>query len=102
VSNVAKLSFGDFNGCVVLTSGSELCWGYNEYGEVGDGSSGGGTDALTPRAVAQLSHVVDLSVGYYHSLALLRNGATKAWGYNGDGELGNGTTTNSPTPVNVS
>jgi alpha-tubulin suppressor-like RCC1 family protein len=101
LSNVARLAYGYYNGCVVLASGGERCWGYNEYGEVGDGSSGVGSDALTPRTVAQLNHVADLGVGYYHSLAVVKNGATKAWGYNNHGQLGDGTATDSPTPVTV-
>jgi alpha-tubulin suppressor-like RCC1 family protein len=52
--------------------------------------------------VAGLHNAVDIGGGTYHSLALLKNGTTKAWGYNGTGQLGNGTTTNSSTPVTVS
>jgi alpha-tubulin suppressor-like RCC1 family protein len=99
LSNVVKFSYGYYNGCVVIKSGNELCWGYNEYGEVGDGST---ADALTPRPVVQLGKVADLGIGYEHALALLKNGQAKAWGYNGYGQLGDNTTTDSPVPINVS
>jgi alpha-tubulin suppressor-like RCC1 family protein len=99
LSNVAKLAYGYFNGCAVVKSGSELCWGRNSEGQVGDGST---SDAPTPRTVAQLGRVADLGIGYEHALAMLKSGQTKAWGYNSTGQLGDGTTTDSPTPVTVS
>ena len=99
LNNVTKLGLGGFQGCAVVASGSAQCWGYNLYGELGNGST---TSALTPTAVAGLHNAVDIGGGTYHTLVLLKNGATKAWGYNGTSQLGNGTTTNSATPVTVS
>lgn len=54
-----------------------------------------------PIPVTGLHNVKSISAGAYHSLALLNNGTVMAWGYNGDGELGNGSTTNSDRPVVV-
>jgi alpha-tubulin suppressor-like RCC1 family protein len=100
LSNVTKLGYGGYQGCVVVASGNALCWGYNAYGEVGNGTTN--SPQTTATAVAGLHNAVDIGGGTYHSLALLKNGTTKAWGYNGTGQLGNGTTTNSSTPVTVS
>jgi alpha-tubulin suppressor-like RCC1 family protein len=99
LSNVTKLGAGGYHSCAVVASGGALCWGYNGYGQIGNGST---SNALTPTAVAGLHNIADIGGGLYHSLALLKNGTTKAWGYNGGGQLGNGTTTNSSTPVTVS
>ncbi|HVV71402.1 MAG TPA: PQQ-binding-like beta-propeller repeat protein, partial [Verrucomicrobiae bacterium] len=51
------------------------------------------TGALDPLAI---------SVGYYHNLALKRDGTVWSWGYNSNGQLGDGTTVNRATPVQVS
>lgn len=55
-------------------------------------------------AVSELSGVVAIAAGGYHSLALLGNGEVRSWGYNSDGQLGNdahGAGTNSSVPVAV-
>ena len=51
--------------------------------------------------VTGLSGVVAIAAGAEHSLALLNNGTVMAWGNNEQGELGNGTTTNTAVPVAV-
>jgi alpha-tubulin suppressor-like RCC1 family protein len=65
------------------------------------------TSSSTPGAVNGLSGVISICGGSVHTLALKSDGTVWAWGYNGDGELGNGTyTTSAPygssTPVQVS
>ncbi len=77
-------------------SGSPMGWGYNGWGQVGDG-----TTALrnTATQVSGLSYVAAVAGGYYHSLALKPDGTVMAWGYNLDGELGQGTTDVNPHPV---
>ena len=44
-----------------------------------------------PVAVAGISTAIAITAGAYHSCAVLRSGSVECWGYNGDGELGNGT-----------
>jgi alpha-tubulin suppressor-like RCC1 family protein len=72
-------------------------WGYNYYGQTGDGGS---ANRLSP--VHVLSNVVAIAAGDYHSLALLADGTVMAWGQNGSGALGDGTTTLRRTPTAVS
>jgi alpha-tubulin suppressor-like RCC1 family protein len=54
---------------------------------------------VTVTGQVNVSHV---AAGFDHSLALRTDGTVRAWGYNGDGELGDGTTINRSTPVTVS
>src|SRR5256885_16456842 len=63
-------------------------WGYNAYGELGNGST---TKSTVPVAVSGLgSGVRSVSAGISHALALLNDGTVKAWGANEDGQLGIG------------
>ncbi|MFB7369465.1 RCC1 domain-containing protein [Streptomyces sp. NPDC056222] len=75
-------------------------WGDNGVGQLGDGTD---TDRHTPVTVSGLTAagVTGLAAGRIHGLALLSNGTVKAWGHNFFGQLGDGTTTNHPTPGGV-
>ena len=75
-------------------------WGYNAWGQLGNGGS---SDATTPQAISLPAGVaaVTVATGGYHSLAIGSDGILYSWGLNGSGQLGNGTTTNSSTPVVV-
>ncbi|HEY1689924.1 MAG TPA: choice-of-anchor D domain-containing protein [Solirubrobacteraceae bacterium] len=73
--------------------------GYNEYGELGNGSAGYGESfALNP---FMPTTVVETSPSYYSSLELLSNGTVDAQGYNYYGELGDGTKVTHYTPEQV-
>jgi alpha-tubulin suppressor-like RCC1 family protein len=80
-------------------SATVWAWGYNEYGQLGDGTN---SDRNVPVAVSGLSGVVALGAGGRHSLAVKSNGTVWAWGDNWAGQLGDGTNTNSNVPVVVS
>ena len=85
-----------------MQTGSVKCFGYNAYGELGNGST---TSSSTPVNVMNggvpLSAVSIVKAGYFHSCALLTSGGVRCWGDNGFGELGNNSTNNSNTPVSV-
>lgn len=81
-----------------------FAWGANNTGQLGDGTT---TTRTTPvevntASITPTAHWIMVSSGANHSLALAADGRIFAWGYNGSGSLGNGTTTssNSLVPVN--
>ncbi len=85
--------------CARLGDGSASCWGYNVYGQLGNGSK---TSSVVPVLVTMLSNAVAIAAGDYHACAALKDGAVKCWGYNAYGQLGDGTKNSSSMPVAVS
>ena len=100
-SGVTAISAGYYHTCALLSTGAVKCWGYNQYGQTGDGTTT--TPRTTPVDVSGLSSgVTAISAFYYHTCALLSTGAVKCWGYNGYGQLGDNSQTTRLTPVAVS
>jgi uncharacterized repeat protein (TIGR02543 family) len=98
---VVSVSAGYGHSLAIDALGRVWAWGYNGYGQLGNGTSGADVsrpmladDATTGDADGLFGdHVMVVSVvaGYYHSLAVDADGRVWAWGYNGYGQLGNGT-----------
>jgi alpha-tubulin suppressor-like RCC1 family protein len=84
--------------CAALSGGESLCWGYNYYGQLGDGSQ---TNSAAPVNVNGVADAIQISVGAYHACAVLSGGRAQCWGWNNYGQLGNGSHTDSSVPVNV-
>ena len=98
---VAKIAAGLWNTCAIDLSGALWCWGTNAVGQLGQGNSGG-ADAMGPVRVASLGNeVVDVAIGGNHVCAVKQDESVWCWGYNQFGEIGDGTNTASPTPVQV-
>ena len=91
-------SHGDHT-CALLSDGTAKCWGYNGYGQLGDGTT---SNRYIPVSVSGLTNAVAIASGAYHTCALLSNGTAKCWGLNNYGQLGDGSTSNRYTPVSVS
>jgi alpha-tubulin suppressor-like RCC1 family protein/putative cell wall-binding protein len=106
LSDITQISAATTHTCARLADGTAYCWGFNWSGQLGDGTT---TDSVTPVAVqtssgdsSPLSDVVEISAGEHHSCAVLSDGTARCWGSGFHGRLGDGTTTNSSTPVLVS
>ena len=98
LDGVVRMAAGGLHTCAVLTSGIVACWGYNGYGQIGDG---GPVDHWLPAPAAIEGVATDVSAGGRHTCAIV-DAALDCWGWNNSGQLGDGSTTTRHTPVRVS
>ncbi len=99
---ITQIAAGSFHSIAVASDGTVYTWGYNYYGQLGNGSN---TDSNAPATVSGLlsgKDIIQTAAGNYHSIALASDGTVYTWGYNSDGELGNSDNTESNVPVAVS
>src|SRR5439155_26386902 len=84
--------------CGLTTSGAAYCWGFNKWGQLGNGTT---TNSATPVPVSGGLTFEAISAGGQQSCGLTTGGVAYCWGWNARGQLGNGTTTDRYTPVKV-
>jgi alpha-tubulin suppressor-like RCC1 family protein len=99
-SGVSAVAVGFGHSCALTTGGTVKCWGLDKYGELGDGNASE-VPVKTPVDVKDLLNVVSLASSSLHTCALTKFGQVSCWGHNLDGELGNGTTFDSPVAQDV-
>ena len=99
LSAVDQVSTGGRHACALENQGEVLCWGSNSNGQLGDGTT---SDRLKAVPVTGLpTKAVQVEAGGRHTCALLIDGTVWCWGKGGNGELGNGSSSDSSTPVEV-
>ncbi len=93
-----EISSGRFHTCGRTSGGAVYCWGFNQLGQLGDGTF---TDRLVPVLVSGGLTFTSVSAGGFYTCGLVSSGAAYCWGGGGAGELGNAADTNSAVPVPV-
>ena len=85
------ITAGPYHTCATLDDGTMRCWGGGEYGRLGYGNE---QDIYTPTAVpvdvGSGRSPVAITAGYWHTCAILDNGAVRCWGIANSGQLGYG------------
>ncbi len=93
-----RVAAGYEHTCAVRSSGEVRCWGRNDSGQLGDGTTHRRDESVT---VLGISDAMGVAAGVVHTCALRRTGEVACWGRNESGKLGNGTTESSASPVSV-
>lgn len=104
LSNIVGIAAGSRYSCALNTSGNIYCWGDNTDGQLGNNTT---TGELAPvevdgvGGVGKLSNMVSVSAGAFFACGVNSSANVYCWGIDGAGQLGNNSTTNSSTPVEV-
>ncbi|MEI2711383.1 MAG: CARDB domain-containing protein [Chitinophagaceae bacterium] len=105
LSDAIAISAGYDYTCAIRTSGQAVCWGSNDYGQIGDGTYSHyddvaqqflDNDRLVPTPVVGLADAKTISSGGVedvHTCAIRNSGQAVCWGSNRNGEIGDGTHT---------
>jgi hypothetical protein len=106
ISDIVAVAAGGYHTLVLTSGGQVLVSGYNTYDQLGLGADPETDDPPGPpfrtlRPVPGLTNIVAIAAGTYHSLALDASGVVYAWGYNGEGQIGDGTEISRDGPVAV-
>ncbi len=103
LTGITQLALGDMHSCALLSSGQARCWGQNQ-GTLGDGTRTNRKRAVPVQNAAgtgPLTNIVQLAAGSQHTCALLGDGRVQCFGENGQGQIGDGTTTARLRPKTV-
>ncbi len=99
LTDFSAVAGGQSHVCALTVGGGVKCWGDDGYGQLGDGGNTSNTQTVGVMGLS--TGVLSIAAGGFHSCAVMATGGVKCWGDNQIGELGDGTTNNSSTPVDV-
>jgi alpha-tubulin suppressor-like RCC1 family protein len=96
-----QIAAGNAHWLAVQSPGTLWSCGYNGYGQLGNNTSSTSQGASTPIQIGALGTWTQVAAGNYSSYAIQNTGTLWAWGYNPQGQLGQGNTINYSSPVQV-
>jgi alpha-tubulin suppressor-like RCC1 family protein len=99
LTNWKQVATGQEYISAIKTDGSLWVWGNNVYGQFGNGTYG--NIYSSPIQVGSLTNWKQVACGYYHTMAIKTDGTLWTWGYNTNGQLGNGTITHYSSPIQI-
>ena len=91
-----QIELGPAHSCAVLSDGTARCWGQNDVGQLGDGTT---TSSTISVRVNGINHATLATAGGAHSCAALTSGGVQCWGDNRAAQLGNGYPLGSGDPI---
>ena len=99
----ASVSAGGAHTCAISTDKSLYCWGFNNNGQIGDGTAGSpDNNRLSPKKIGTSGVWASVSAGAAHTCAITTGQSLYCWGLNGDGQVGDGTSGNQrPSPKKI-
>ncbi|MFZ1361236.1 MAG: fibronectin type III domain-containing protein [Candidatus Saccharimonadales bacterium] len=104
LTGVKQVTAGSNHTIAVKDDGTVWSWGYNGYGQLGDGTTTQRTlpvQVKDPSGTGNLTGVKQVTAGSYYTTAVKDDGTVWAWGNNNNGQLGDGTTAQRTLPVQV-
>ena len=98
ITNAISITSGKNSSCAALETGEVACWGKNNFGQLGNGTT---EDSAVPVMDRDIENAIQVASGESHSCALMETSEVYCWGRNHTAQLGNNSTTLSRTPVQV-
>lgn len=98
---VVEVACGSHHSVVLTNEGEVYAWGQNKSGQIGSGMN---TNQGSPRRVNSSiggKFIIGIACGQTSTIAVTNNGEVYGWGYNGNGQLGNGNNVNQLNPCRV-
>ena len=97
-TNWVSIEMGYSHTVATKSNGTLWAWGYNNYGQLGQGDT---TQRTAPTQIGTETEWVSVAAGDYHTIAVKSDGTLMVWGYNTAGQIGDGTNTNRNAPVAI-
>jgi hypothetical protein len=98
---IVGIAAGAYHSAALCADGTVVAWGFNDDGELGNGSTNTSTEPVAVDRSGALAGktVISIAAGQYHTLALCSDGTLRAWGYNKFGHCGVPAPANQLVPV---